>query len=364
MKANISSKDKGLSIFLNTQRKDAQEDVVYLKNRFNEIRRSTKGIHGAIKKYLNYCKAEKLHIDKSAISAVKKIASEIFKILDRVEDIDLDPRLPATDYGERVTDLLQKYRALLHAVLGASLILDWRSPSYDQSVDTMFFALDSQISTEINYNRYRSICLSKIENHLINIFSLNKTQNDLLMTSSGMAAYNLIENYLLRYVLKPGDTIYLPHYIYFETYEQISRLPMVKIEKSNTYDASQISEFILKNKPRVVFLDPITNTAELRMINIEMVIEQLEIHGLEEEIHIIIDGSMMAGELLSFVRLKNEKVKILYYESCSKYLQLGLDISMGGLVVIPAGISKIVSRLRTNTGTIMYDNSVSSFPIY
>ncbi len=346
------------------QKKDAREDTEYLKSRFNEIKQSTQDIQEDVKKYLNYCTAEKLHIDKSAVLASKKTISNVFKVLDSMKDINLDPLLPVVDYSKLVTELLQKYRALLHAVLSASLILDWRSPSYNQSIDAMFFTLNCQNNTEINYNRYRSARLSNLENHLTNIFSLDTTQNKLLMTSSGMAAYNLIESYLIRYVLKSNDIVLIPHYIYFETYEQISRLPMVKIERSNTYDATKIYELILNKKPRVVFLDPVTNTSELRMVNIEKIIEQLETQIFEDDIYLVIDGSMISGELLPFSKLKNEKIKILYYDSCSKYLQLGLDISMGGLVVIPAPISKIISRLRTNTGTIMYDNSVSSFPIY
>lgn len=357
----MSPTNKSL-ISLDIQSKDAEEDAEYLKGRFGGIRWSIRHIQKTIGEHVDYCASNKIRVDRSAILAAGQIVSSVLKHLDGMKDIDLDPQLPPTDYGAKVTNLLQKYRMLLHAVSNVSNILNWKSPSYDQSMDTMFFALDSQKSHEINYDRYRSANLTKLEKHLTSTLSLDNSKYNLLMTSSGMAAYNLIESYLLRYVFRQDDLVFLPHYIYFETYEQISRLPMIKVIKSNIYDVTHICEFILKNQPRVVFLDPITNTSDLRMVDIKGIIRKLETQKLAHEIYIVIDGSMVSGEMLPFPRIKNEKVKILYYESCSKYLQLGLDISMGGFVVVPLEITQMIRRLRTNTGTILYDNMVNVFP--
>lgn len=351
-----------LLVSLDIQSKDAKEDTEYLKGRFGEIRQSIRYISETIDEYVGYCAFNEIRVDISAILAARQIVSSVLKQLDCMKDIDLDPRLPPTDYGIKVTDFLQKYRTLLNAMSNTLLILDTRSPSYDQSTDAMFFALDNQKSHEINYNRYRSTNLIELEKHFAGIFSLDNLKYNLFMTSSGMAAYNLIESYLLRYVLKQDDLVFIPHYIYFETYEQISRLPLIKVKKSNIYDTNQICEFILKNQPRVVFLDPITNTSDLRIVDIKGIIKKLEAQKLTHEVYIVIDGSMVSGEMLPLPRIKNEKVKILYYESCNKYLQLGLDISMGGFVVIPVEIAQIIRRLRTNTGTILYDNMANVFP--
>lgn len=359
------SQTNKLLISSDIQSKDAKEDTEYLKSRFGELKQSIRYIQRDIREYLNYCAFKKIYIDKPAVLATRKIITGVQKKLDEIKDIDLNPQLPTIDYTAKVTNLLQEYRSLLHVMSSASIILDWRSPSYDQSIDAMFFSLDSQKSHAINYNRYRSTSVTKLEEHLSSIFSLENENSkyNLLMTSSGMAAYNLIESYLLRYILRQDDLVFLPHYIYFEVYEQISRLPMIKIMKQNIYDTTNICEFILKNQPRVVFLDPITNTSDLRMINVKEIIKKLEKQKLTHQIYIVIDGSMVSGEMLPLPKIKNGNIKILYYESCSKYLQLGLDISMGGFVVVPVEISKTISRLRTNTGTILYDNVASVFPV-
>jgi cystathionine beta-lyase/cystathionine gamma-synthase len=100
------------------------------------------------------------------------------------------------------------------------------------------------------------------------------------------------------------------------------------------------------------------------MTDIETVLATIA-KRLTDDVYVVIDGTMLSGQI-SLSKLANisPHIKILYYDSCSKYLQLGLDIAMAGLVIVPIELQSIFDRLRRNTGTILYDASANIFPIY
>ncbi|MCR4342302.1 MAG: pyridoxal-phosphate dependent enzyme [Patescibacteria group bacterium] len=347
------------------QELDAREDIEYLTTRFDEIKQIVHRIQNRLKEYLDYCNVEKLNVDESAVYTITNLERNITELLEQNKVINLNSNLSPVEYGRQVTSKLQAYRSLLHMVMVSSMVLDWRSASYGQSWDTMFFALDSQGNPGVNYNRYESNQLISVERQLAEVLGLNQEEIGLLVTSSGMAAYNIIEAYLQRHVLKPGDTVLIPQYIYFETDEQISKLPNINIKRANTHDINEICNLIKKNKPKVVFLDPLTNTVELRLTDVGAVIKHISKENLKNDIYFVVDGTMMSGEINPFPASgANSRVKVLYYDSCSKYLQLGLDIAMGGLVAIPVEFTALFDRLRRNTGTIMYDSASNIFPTY
>jgi len=355
-------------LLLNTREQqilDQQQDNLYWQGRYNNIHNQVLKLKKYLSEYLEYCVLEQINIDHTAIDSLKNTIYNIEKVLTDLDNRDIPQNLSPADYNRNITERLQNYRTLLHEVLGASLILDWRSASYGQSLDTMFFHVDSQNNPGVNYNRYESNQLAIVEKTLAEILNINLEQEALFATSSGMAAYNLIESYLVRYVLNVGDKIYRPHYIYFETEEQITKLPNVSIIRTETHSTHEIATRIIAEQPRVVFLDPMTNTAELRMTNIEAVLRVVAKHISNNDLYVVIDGTMLSGQLnISSLAMISPRIKILYYDSCSKYLQLGLDIAMGGLVVIPLELQAFFDRLRRNTGTIMYDVAANIFPIY
>jgi threonine dehydratase len=347
----------------NDQKQEVKEDVQYWEDRFNDIKRIINNIEEHLSEYIKYCKVEKLNPDKSAVELIQEFIKTSKKNLqDKLPE--LSAKLDIKKYNNLITQNLQKYRALLHSIMSASMVLDWRSASYNQSLDTMFFGLDTQRNPGVNYNRYESNQLTFVEKMLAKVLGLNQEKTMLLATSSGMAAYNLIESYLIRYVLKPNDIILIPHYIYFETDEQISKIFSLNIVRADTHDTEEIIKLIAKNKPRIVFLDQLTNTVELRITDVETIIRKVAENKTTEDIYFIIDGSMISGEINPSTISDNPHIKILYYDSCSKYLQLGLDIGMGGLIVAPTELSPTFERLRRNIGAIMYDSVANIFPIY
>lgn len=346
------------------QKFDEEQDRQYWSGRYKHIQELVIKLKKHSKEYQEYCNLEKINLDNFALKSLENSLERIEKTLADSNNTKILSDLSPSDYNRNITEHTQRYRALLHELLSASLVLDWRSASYGQSWDTMFFHVDSQGNPGVNYNRYESNQLAKVEKTLANILCVNLEQSTLLATSSGMSAYSLIESYLLREVLKPGAKIYIPHYIYFETEEQISCLCHVQVTRTETHEPDTIVNHVLTEKPKVLFLDPLTNTVDLRMTDIELILKKIA-QSIKETLYIVIDGTMLSGQVdISKLAEISSKIKIFYYDSCSKYLQLGLDIAMGGLVIVPIETQASFDRLRRNTGTIMYDAAANIFPIY
>lgn len=346
------------------QQDDLLEDRLYFESRFDSVKGLVHKTRHYLSEYITYCASENLQVDQSAVMMVESLLGECEKVLNETF-VDLTKDLSPEEYSIRTTKYFQIYRTLLHMVLSSTSALDWRSASYGQSMHTMFFGLHSQKNPGVNYNRYESNQLISVERQLADVFELDQRKSNLYLASSGMAAYTLLESYVLRFVLQPGDTVLIPQYIYFESDEQISKLPHINVVRADTHDPNEIIQLIRKHSPKVVFIDPLTNTPELRMTDIPAFFNLLLKEELEKDIYVVIDGTTLSAQINpSHYMEEKSRVKVLYYDSCSKYLQLGLDIAMGGLVIIPAEFGAIFDRMRRNTGTILYDLAANIFPVY
>lgn len=105
------------------------------------------------------------------------------------------------------------------------------------------------------------------------------------------------------------------------------------------------------------------NDFELEMADVSKLFEELNGMQLEEDTYVVVDGTMIPDAVDVFATLKNPKVKIIYYSSCGKYLQEGMDMTMAGLVVVDRSMEHEFQNLRKATGTILYEPSASLFPM-
>jgi cystathionine gamma-synthase len=180
-------------------------------------------------------------------------------------------------------------------------------------------------------------------------------QARLLLTSSGMAAYALIENFLLRDVLRPGDDVVVHPGVYFETQQQLRSLGFLNVSVAGT-GFSALRAAIEQRQPRVVFVDPLTNSAELRVLDIERLLDEAE-HSCRQETWFVIDGTLLSGGFNAFTHMRR-RVRVLYYESGCKYLQFGMDLGPAGVVVVEAALAERFERLRRGIGAIAAETLV------
>jgi threonine dehydratase/cystathionine beta-lyase/cystathionine gamma-synthase len=265
-----------------------------------------------------------------------------------------DPALSASALARRCRLLIQQ-----HAF--AARALRWCSASCDHSREIMFFDPLEVQSTAVNYDRYGSPDLQNLEEALQATIGFGEQQT-LLLTSSGQAAYTTIESFLLREVLTRHPDLAVMPYIYFEAMEQIESLPFVRVHRCTDWSETGLRDLVESTGSSVAFLDPLANNMSMNQVDLRVLAEALRSRDWSKR-WLVIDGTMVSGALNPFeIFDQPHHPRILYYESASKYGQLGLDLQMAGLVVADRTLAARLNRHRRNCGTLMYPNQVPLFP--
>jgi cystathionine gamma-synthase len=208
----------------------------------------------------------------------------------------------------------------------------------------------------VAYARYGSAEIVAQEEAYARMLGVDATRARLLMTSSGMAAYALIETFLLREVLESGDRILLNPGIYFETRHQLQSLRFFEVNVARGGTRDDMLDAIVEHRPRVVFVDPLTNSAELRLIDLPRLLDAAET-VCERETWFVVDGTLLSGSFDPFGRARR-CVRVLYYESGCKYLQLGADLGPTGIVLIESGLAARFEHWRRGIGAVATDTLV------
>jgi cystathionine beta-lyase/cystathionine gamma-synthase len=223
------------------------------------------------------------------------------------------------------------------------------APSVEESTSLCPFP-PAEKRDAVAYARYGSEEIVAQESAYIAMLGIDAKRARLLLTSSGMAAYALIETFLLREVLESGDRILLNPGIYFETRHQLQSLPFLDVTIAGGGSREDTLEALAEHRPRVVFVDPLTNSSELRFIDLPRLLDAADaICG--RETWFVVDGTLLSGSFDPFAKSRRF-VRILYYESGCKYLQLGADLGPTGVVVVESALAARFEHWRRGIGAI------------
>ncbi|WP_333975840.1 pyridoxal-phosphate dependent enzyme [Burkholderia cepacia] len=335
------------------------QDRFYLDNALENYQRRVVEFNQALDDYQAFCTLRKL----ARPLPLEQLAKDV---LDRT-DVALHAALLDTK-GNGIVDEFVQMSTLRGAniVLSAiRLMFEWRSASYDQSITPQFFSLGHQESPNANYDRYQNRAASEMEVQLREVMGVRHSNIGCTVTSSGMAAYSTIEAFLVRYRLKPDDVVALAPYIYFEADEQIVSLPGIRTHRLSSYDAEQMADEIIETNASVVFVDPIANIAELRTCDVSRLVSLLNSRA-RRHVTIVVDGTMASAQLPRLLyteeNVSSPLIDVIYYESCSKYLQLGFEYSLAGLILHNVARRPHFDRMRRNIGSIIYAAEADLFP--
>jgi cystathionine gamma-synthase len=315
-------------------------------------------VHQEIDDYLQHCRRHRLLVADDLLSDLAHAA------LVGAARVDSHAcRLGHTPGPDRLALAESVLRFGLSTLAYARGALEWCSPSYAQSRTVQFFDTRAQNSSTVNYERYEHAPLTRVESQLLDVLGLSDKTHAVSVTSSGVAAYTLIESFLVRERLRPGDVVLTAPYLYFEASEQLSTLPFVEVVRSTDYDAATLVAEAERLQPRCVFVDPIANTASQRMVDLPALLAGLR-SVARERTTVVIDGTLVSAAVPPSLLASDDRVEVLYYESCSKYAQLGLDAGMAGLAAYPLELRDAFLRQRRNTGAILYRHGAELFPRY
>lgn len=149
----------------------------------------------------------------------------------------------------------------------------------------------------------------------------------LLLTSSGVAAFTVLQQFLMSKVLVAGDTIVTSPYLYFECFEHLRQVSHVKVVASETFDAEDIIATAERHNAKAIYLDPMANTIGLETTDIRRFAQLVEGREGWADRFLIIDGTLISGGMTVYDWFdKPSHPKVLYYESAHKYIQMGMDI--------------------------------------
>lgn len=312
-----------------------------------------------IESHIQYCLIKKLPFDNNVISSIKTYLLEIYnQIKELLLDID-----NINNQGNNINLIEIKLRWALQGISHAKSAIEFRAAAYDQSNASQFFTLSSQDNPGVNYDRYFSSAVKNIEDQISDVFSIARDMYGITLTSSGMAAYSLVEAFLIRYVITPISTVLVTPYIYFEAKEQLESLKMLKLLTAESFSAEILINHLKNNNTiNVIFADPLANLVDQPMTNIYQLIESIGQLEDKRPIILVIDGTMLSGAMFPRLFDLPENLEIIYYESCSKYLQLGLESCLAGVIVYPVKYQAHFERLRRNIGAILYQQQAFSFP--
>jgi cystathionine gamma-synthase len=327
----------------------ATDDVVELRTRFHD--------------YQAYCVANDVPLLRPIISHLESTLSSAIE----AAKTKIDRELALYSLGEvdrQTVECEQMARLMLQTKSYVVQSFEWCAPSYDQSLANQFFDLRGQKNTTVNYERYESKEVEAIERQLADILAYSTEKTAVLLTSSGMSAYAVVEAFITRELLKDYlDTVLVSPYIYFEASGQLTTLNSLNVVFATSYETEQMLDSAETLQPKVIFLDPLSNTPEQRLIDLDAFFEKLG-GRIIDRVTVVIDGTMSPGCYKDKWRTHSGNVDIIYYESCSKYLQLGFDSTMSGYVLAPVEWKKKMAEIRRNTGAILARDCANTFPRY
>jgi threonine dehydratase len=334
----------------------------FLGHQFQHCLRQAAEIETKIDDYVAYGTTNKLAVPHDSVAFVRGILRDCRTLVERSS-----LRLALATADKAASDALAlseaDLRTAMQGLATARGALEWRSAAYGQSRAMNFFELAAQDNPGVNYDRYEHGEVKRIEAQLLEQMNLPGDRFAVTVTSSGMAAYALIEAHLLRSRLGPGASIVTAPYVYFESAEQISSLPGLSIHPAAGYLVDDIVAATVVHRPTCLFVDPLVNNVDQRMVDIDELTVRLR-HLSLAPMTLVIDGSMMSGTTGKTVLGSGDGIDVYYYESCSKYLQFGLDIVMAGAVVHSVEEKPRFDRLRRNLGLILYPTQALCFPQY
>lgn len=335
---------------LKTEYKDDAEFVwnSVIDNVNNELLKYEK----ELKELIEYSKYEKLDLNNDVIDY---IFNEIKSLKGIITIGTTEKKINSKREYARI--IIQKYSYLRNS-------LSWCSASSSQSKRVMFFDPAENNDNACNYDRYGSLLLKERELKLQEALGFNTESTGSLLASSGQAAYTIVESFLLRKILSKNAKVVSCPYIYFENLEQIEALKNVDFIISEDWEIEKMIKLVEENNAEALFVDPLANLGTLHITDFKKFADLLENHDWSEK-WLVVDGTMLSGGINLFeIFNKPNHPKILYIESGSKYLQLGLDLQMAGIVVTNKEYIPELNIHRRNTGTTMYQSGVTKFPMY
>jgi cystathionine gamma-synthase len=199
----------------------------------------------------------------------------------------------------------------------------------------------------------------RVARQVLDVFGLRPGTSSVSVTSTGMAAYALVEGFLLRERLYPGDTIVVTPHVDPVVLAQLESLRFVRTVTADGHSAEDILSATQRHHPRCVFVSPLADTAEQRMTDVPHALELLR-GNIMGPLTVVVDGTAMSASLPP---LLPGGIEVLYVERGAG-LQLGVDAGVAGVVAYPERLRASFQRQLRAAGLAPHHTAAELFPQY
>ncbi len=338
------------------------EQVDALNEQFDICLGELRAARHEVEEFATYCARNDLPVDAPVLNQLKTATEQVGLRIIRQQ------RSLLAESVEDAADLLSAAESVLRFGLSTLAYvrnsMEWAAKAYAQSQQVQFFGTQAESWPTMNYDRNGThAAVTRVERQMLDVLGLSPDDYGIGVTASGMSAFTWIEAFLLRDRLRTGDTILLAPYIYYESAQQLTAMPDLRTERASGYEVEEIVGDVVRLQPKVIFVDPLANNVRQRIFDLPELFRRLR-EVVTERLTVVVDGTMIGASLQPELFAGDDRLEIIYYESCTKYLQLGMDFALAGLVVYPVELTERMSMLRRNLGAVLARHNAELFPRY
>jgi cystathionine beta-lyase/cystathionine gamma-synthase len=253
-----------------------------------------------------------------------------------------------------LADLLRVERALTAGLVTAA---DWQSPSFRHSTMPAVGRQGGRIRAHWNdYKRDRHADAEAFERSWVGEMVDGPPGVRALLTTCGMAAFTTVLSFLMMEGKLDGPVL-VGAGVYHETRLLLERALGDQVSVVHECDGPGLAQAIEELCPAAVFLDSLSNTKWMPVVELSSVLECLR----GTDTYLVVDNTGLSVSCQPFA-LADESVRLIVFESLLKYAQLGLDRANAGVVVARAEDSATLSDYREHLGTNVADVAVHALP--
>ena len=214
------------------------------------------------------------------------------------------------------------------------------------------------------YKRERHYLARELEKQLLSLFEVEQSQRvSSWIFHSGMAAFSTLVQQLTKQEL---PRVLIGSSCYCENRELLQNiLPEKNYSEFDETSSSELISNLENGKFNCLLIDSLANCFTLSSPNLEEIMEVVA-NIVDDSFTLIIDDTcgLKTKEIIRWLDVAQPSFNVAIIHSLAKYLQYGLDMVPGGLLITWSSTDQFakLDRLRQLAGTVMSDNAVMCFP--
>jgi len=260
-----------------------------------------------------------------------------------------------------LADRLRTLQGIAAAAITAS---EWQSPSFAHSGRSNAGTCTGAVRPHVDdYRRDRHPDAAAFEVEYLAAYVDPVAGLDLraLVTSCGMSAFATIVGFLQMEGKIDGPVV-LGASTYHECRDLLrAMVPDDALVEAPEHPPDALPSAILRHRPAAVFLDSVGNAPGTLVADLPGVVRAIEEAGRPS--YLVLDNTALTCTVQPFRLVRHRRqVRLIVFESLTKYAQFGLDRVTGGAIVAEGSDAEDLDRYREHLGTNIADATVHAIP--